>query len=88
VSIPVAGKIIFIGKNHDAQKSDYNEIIDLNGKVMLPAFNDNHVHLVKGAMVSSELNLRNVSTSEEFKNEILKYHSIKARKMDSGRIFF
>ena len=55
---------------------------------MLPAFNDNHVHLVKGAMVSSELNLRNVSTSEEFRNEILKYKSnLKPRKWIQGGYF-
>ncbi len=83
-----SGKIIFIGKNHDALKSDYNEIIDLKGKVMLPAFNDNHVHLVKGAMVSSELNLRNVSTSEEFRNEILKYKTeLKSCKWIQGGYF-
>lgn len=69
------GKIIFIGTAQNAadEKKNYDEIIDLHGKVMLPAFNDNHVHLVKGAMVSSELNLRNVTTSNEFKTEIQKY---------------
>lgn len=82
------GKIIFVGKNKDAQKSDFDEVHDLNGKVMLPAFNDNHVHLVKGAMVSSELNLRNVTTSEEFKNEILKYLSeLKPGKWIQGGYF-
>lgn len=84
------GKITFIGNSQNAsdEKSNYDEIIDLKGKVMLPAFNDNHLHLVKGAMVSSELNLRNVSTSNEFKNEILKYRSgLKSNKWIQGGYF-
>ncbi|MBS1516315.1 MAG: amidohydrolase [Bacteroidetes bacterium] len=72
------GKISFIGSHHDAlnKKNEYDEFIDLEGKTVLPAFNDNHLHLVKGALVSSELNLRNITTAQEFKNEILKYRSL------------
>lgn len=84
------GKIIFIGNNQNAsdEKSNYDEVIDLKGKVMLPAFNDNHLHLVKGAMVSSELNLRKAATSQEFKNEILKYLStLKPGKWIQGGYF-
>ncbi|MBS1494415.1 MAG: amidohydrolase [Bacteroidetes bacterium] len=82
------GKIIFVGREKDVLKSEYDEVIDLNGKVMLPAFNDNHVHLVKGALVSSELNLRNVLTSEEFKKEILNYRSnLKPGKWIQGGYF-
>jgi len=77
------GKIIFMGSNSEASslKNDYDEIVDLQGKFVFPAFNDNHLHLVMGAMVSNELNLRNVSTSAEFKSEILKYRSL----LKSGR---
>ena len=86
----LSGKIIFIGSNTDAAKlrSEYDEIVDLKGKVMLPSFNDNHLHLIKGALVSSELNLRSVKTSDEFKNEILKYRiALKPGKWIQGGYF-
>jgi len=85
-----SGNIIFIGSDKDASdlKNDYDEVIDLRGKYVMPAFNDNHVHLVKGALVSSELNLRSVSTSNEFKEEILKYRAgLKSGKWIQGGYF-
>ena len=84
------GKITFVGTAQQAQdvKFEYDELIDLKGKVVMPGFNDNHLHLVKGAMVSSELNLRNVKTSEEFKNEILKFRTnLKSGKWIQGGYF-
>jgi predicted amidohydrolase YtcJ len=82
------GKIIFIGNAKEADKNEYNEIIDLNGKFVMPSFNDNHVHLVKGALVNSELNLRNVPTKQEFEEEILKYkEKLKLGKWVQGGYF-
>lgn len=84
------GKIDFIGSDEDGKlkKNEYDDVIDLKGKLVMPAFNDNHLHLVKGALVSSELNLRNAATSEDFKNEILKYRStLKPGKWIQGGYF-
>lgn len=82
------GRIIFIGNYREADESEYKDVIDLNGKFVMPSFNDNHVHLVKGALVNSELNLRNASTKREFIDEILKYkNTLKPGKWIQGGYF-
>lgn len=67
------GKIVFTGKNNDALKRDYDVSIDLGGKLVIPAFTEGHAHLVKGAMVKAELNLRNAATRSGFANAIDAY---------------
>ncbi|HHY78519.1 MAG TPA: amidohydrolase family protein, partial [Clostridiales bacterium] len=41
-------KIVFVGGNEDAlsYKDKYTQIIDLNGRVMVPGFIDSHMHLL------------------------------------------
>ena len=66
-------KILFTGTNEEV-KSKINkntEIINLNGKLMLPGFIDAHVHLINGGNYISGLNLRNAKSVSEF-IEILK----------------
>jgi len=69
------GNIDFIGSDTEAKKnqSDYDETIDLEKKLVIPAFTDGHCHLVKGALANHELNLRNAKTKSEIINEIKKY---------------
>ena len=69
------GKIDFVGKTAEAyqKQSDYDEVIDLKNKLVLPAFTDGHCHLVNGALVSGELNLRNAETKSDFVNTIKEY---------------
>lgn len=82
------GKIIFTGLKHDVNVKEYDEIIDTNGKLVLPAFYEGHCHLVKGSMVKKELNLRNAATKNDFKNIIGKYKSgIKKNKWIQGGYF-
>lgn len=78
------GKIIYCGDNYSVQKKDYNELIDAGGKTLLPAFYEGHCHLVKGAMVANELNLRNASTFDDFRNEINKF---KTKVKNNGWIY-
>ncbi|MDD5360641.1 MAG: amidohydrolase [Ignavibacteria bacterium] len=69
------GKIIFVGKNRSDDNNSYGSLIDLKGKLVLPAFMDGHVHLFKGSMVSYEVDLRYAKTASEFKERILAYKS-------------
>jgi predicted amidohydrolase YtcJ len=69
-----SGKIIFTGSASTVNKKDYNEIIDLGKKLVLPAFTDGHCHLVKGSLVNfSEINLSKASTKKDFETQIIKY---------------
>ena len=78
------GKINFTGSNDQAKKNEYDEIINVNGKLVLPAFTDGHCHFIKGAFVNSQLNLRNAKTKNDFINSIRKY---KKNKNGSNWIF-
>lgn len=69
------GKINFIGTNYQANnvKSEFEEVIDLNKKLIIPSFTDGHCHFIKGAMVKSQLNLRKAKTKNDFIEGIKKY---------------
>jgi len=65
-------KIIFVGKNCEAQKyiDDLTEVIDLNGKLMLPGFIDSHAHVVMGGQFLLNVDLTQVKSKEEFCDKI------------------
>ncbi len=68
------GKIIFAGFRINANEKEYDDVVDLKGKLVLPAFTDGHCHLVKGSLVNfSEINLRNASTVKDFDEQINNY---------------
>jgi len=71
------GKIFFLGSDHEANqiKDEFDEVIDLNKKTVIPAFTDGHCHFIKGALVNSQLNLRTAKTKADFENGIKKYKS-------------
>ncbi len=68
-----SGKINYIG--NVSINSDFDNIIDVRGKLILSAFTDAHVHLFKGSQVNSELNLRNCSCYNELKTSLQQYLS-------------
>ncbi|HEY5534095.1 MAG TPA: amidohydrolase [Ignavibacteria bacterium] len=80
----ITGKILYSGKYDGKFKIKYDEVIDLKGKLVLPAFSDGHCHLIAGAMVNSQINFRNVSTKNEMQEEIGSYRI----KMKSGEVIF
>jgi hypothetical protein len=69
-------KIIFVGSNQQAkEKIDNNTlVIDLNGKLLLPGFIDNHVHFINGGLYLLGIDLRPANSTKEFK-EILKQYA-------------
>lgn len=83
-----SGKITFAGFRSDINLNEYDEIIDTNGKLVLPSFYEGHCHLVKGSMVKKELNLRTASTKSDFFNITGKYKSgLKPGKWIQGGYF-
>jgi predicted amidohydrolase YtcJ len=65
-------RIIAVGKR-EAIESWHNastHVIDAKGKLVLPGFNDSHVHLVSGGMQLTNVNLKDASSREEFVKRI------------------
>lgn len=71
-------KIVFVGSDAEAKNiiDDKTIIVDLNGKLMLPGFNDNHVHFISGGFYLLGIDLRPANSTSEFK-KILKDYSEK-----------
>ncbi len=63
-------KIVFVGSDKSIMKmcDDSTEIIDLNGKFMMPGFNDSHLHFVSGGFYLMGINLRPAKSIEQFIN--------------------
>ncbi len=65
-------KIIFAGSNLDAKAylTKDTKIMDLNGRLMLPGFIDNHTHFIKGGFYLNGINLHNAKSTIEFKKTL------------------
>lgn len=85
----VTGKITFTGIK--AQITDlkkyYDEIVDLKGKLVLPAFTDGHIHFIEGSFDNSMLDLRNAQTKKDFIYTINEYRNNNPAKWISGGFF-
>lgn len=55
--------------------------IDAKGKLVLPGFNDSHVHFLDGGFSLSNINLRDATTPEEFVRRIAEF----AKKLPKGK---
>ena len=72
-SIAVSGnKIIFVGKDSDAKKftDAKTNVIDAKGKVVIPGFNDAHVHILGMGNLFSAIDLRFIRTPQEMVEKI------------------
>ena len=57
------GRILFVGSTPEARAAwsdSRTKMVNLEGKLMLPGFIDNHTHFVDGGMYLSGLDLRGV----------------------------
>ena len=82
----ITGKITFTGTKAqmNEMKKDFDEIIDLKGKLVLPAFTDGHIHFIEGSFENSMLDLRNARTKNDFKISINEYQNKHGAKWISG----
>ena len=66
------GKIIAIGSDADTRSliGAGTRVIDAKGKLVLPGFNDAHVHFMETGNQLSSVDLRNAKTPEEFVERI------------------
>ncbi len=66
----VGDRIVAVGTNAeiDAWRNDRTKVIDGRGHLLLPGFNDAHVHFVSGGMQLDSINLREAPTPEAFRD--------------------
>lgn len=79
------GKIIWLGNDNEYEKYHVTEIIDLEGNVVLPGFNDSHMHFVGIGLALSGCDLSGVKSIEEIKERCKKYIEVNNPKWLVGR---
>lgn len=86
-SVIVEGnKITFVGSDADAKKliDASTKVVDLNGKLMLPGFIDNHVHFISGGSYLLGIDLRPANSTTEFKQILRDYAKAHPGKWITG----
>lgn len=73
--VVLLNKIIFVGNSSEAKKfiDSQTEVIDLNGKLVLPGFIDSHAHLILGGFYMLGIDLSNVKSKKEFQSTFIDY---------------
>ena len=68
--------IVFVGGNRGALRlrGPTTRVIDLKGRMLLPGFNDNHVHFDQTGRLLYGLNLLDVSNAKDFTQRIRQIH--------------
>src|SRR5688500_3617871 len=83
-SIAVLGnKIVAVGTNADTRSliGPKTRVIDAKGKLVIPGFNDAHVHFLETGVQLSSVDLRDAKTPQEFVDRIKAF----AAKLPKGR---
>ncbi|MGH2575865.1 MAG: amidohydrolase family protein, partial [Ignavibacteria bacterium] len=72
----------FTGSNADATriKNNYNKIIDLEGRLVLPGLIDGHVHLANGSLMKGRLDCSSAKTIDDLRIMIKDYVKMKSSK--------
>lgn len=83
------GRITFTGSGQEAVsiKGEYDEVTDLEKRLVIPSFTDGHCHFIEGALVNSQLDLRNAETKNDFIKGIREYKSGKGSNWIYGGYF-
>ena len=66
-------RILAVGKNAEIQKykGPQTQVVDLGGRLVMPGFNDAHLHLADAALQRLNVDLAGVKTLDEFRERIL-----------------
>ena len=71
----VGGKIAAVGTDNEILSLSIPnaKVVDLQGRLVLPGFNDAHVHFYMGGDTLTSINLRNANSPAEFREEIRRF---------------
>lgn len=58
--------IMYVGNDFEHLKNKHTQVINLNGKMIVPGFIDNHTHFLSGGYQLANINLRTVQTKQDF----------------------
>lgn len=76
-------RIVAVGSTGEIKKlvGTRTRVIDAGGRLLLPGFNDSHVHFLSGGAQLSSVDLRDAKTPQEFAERIRRF----AEKLPRGR---
>jgi predicted amidohydrolase YtcJ len=65
-------RIVAVGSNDDVKlwQGAHTRVIDAAGKLLLPGFNDSHVHFVDGGLALDSVQLNDATSAQEFARRI------------------
>jgi predicted amidohydrolase YtcJ len=68
-------RIVFVGNDEGAKEriGSNTRVIDLNGRMMLPAFQDSHIHPISAGMEAAACNLNYLPGIPEYRTAIAEY---------------
>src|SRR5687768_5915100 len=71
----LGNKIVAVGNNAEIEKlrGPKTRVIDAKGKLVLPGFNDSHVHFLMGGFSLSNVDLRDAKSPEEMAKRLADY---------------
>lgn len=77
------GRVLAVGSNAeiDALCGRETQVVDLEGRLLLPGFHDSHVHFYTGGTRLASVQLRDARTPAEFRERIAAF----AKKLPKGR---
>jgi len=69
------GRIVFVGSNEDAKThiGPETKVVELGGRLVLPGFQDSHVHPISAGIEASSCDLNGLTTVDEYVAAIKKY---------------
>src|SRR6516225_10979768 len=69
----IGDRIVAVGSRSDIDfwRGPKTEVIDAGGKLLLPGFNDAHVHFIQGGAQLEQVQLTDAATPEEFAKRIV-----------------
>ncbi len=74
------GEIAFVGAEIPAHLTS-DRIVNLQGRFVMPGFQDNHVHFMEGGAALASVDMRDANTPEEFSGRIAAF----ASRLPAGR---
>jgi len=79
----LGNRIVAVGSSEEMQKlaGSQTRVIDAQGQLVLPGFNDSHVHFLSGGFQLSSVDLRDANSPQEFAHRIREF----AEKLPAGR---
>jgi predicted amidohydrolase YtcJ len=70
-----AGRIVFVGSSHElrAYIGPSTRVVDLKGRMLMPAFQDSHIHPISAGLEARACDLNGLKTADEYVAAIKKY---------------